>query len=408
MENLFITFLFCYLGLYAGFVLIISIALARVSLPRESQYFPSVTVVVAARNEENTIARCVESLLSIDYPSNKLEIVIVDHNSQDNTFDILTNYNRNYPNLRVFRVAEQSAKLSGKALAVAHGIEQSNGEIIFLTDADCEVPPTWVRSITSYFNSGIDAIGGFASIKTNNESPLHEGAQCVDWLFLQSAAAGIAALGRPLTWMGNNLAFRRSAYEAVGGFKRLGFSLTEDFTLLKALYKKNRKSVRFILNPASKVATRAVTTISDIYRQRLRWAVGGQSVHPLGKLFIFFGAAIHLLAFPTVFILLYNPAFIFVWLCLFISDFLFLRYTALKLGQRISLKQFFCFELLFNFYSVLVALTVPFIRHIKWKNITYSVSPKILKSNKNNSASHPQYGIKSETQQKQFSMSDAQ
>ena len=408
MNSILLTCLLCYLGIYAGLVIILSLALARISSLTANEFLPTVTVIVAARNEEKTIARCVESLLSVDYPSNKLEIVIVDHNSQDCTHDILMNYYKKNPHLRVLRIAEQSARLSGKALAVAHGLENSSGEIIFLTDADCEVPTTWIQTITSYFNPGIDAIGGFTFIKKNKKSRLHEGAQCVDWLFLQSAAAGIAALGRPLTWMGNNLAFRRSAYEAVGGFKKLGFSITEDFTLLKAFYHKNRKSVRFILNPASKVATRAEATVSEIYQQRLRWAIGGQSVHPIGKLFIFFGAAIHTLAFFSIFMMFFNPAFLFVWLCLFICDFFFLRRSALKLGQKISLKQILSFELLFNFYSLSVVLTMPFIRHVKWKNISYTVTPHILKENKNNSSAQPQFGIKAEAQQKQFSMSDAQ
>jgi cellulose synthase/poly-beta-1,6-N-acetylglucosamine synthase-like glycosyltransferase len=364
------------LAVYYGCqVLLFFAALSRRQDRAAEFYEPSVSIIVAARNEEDNLPECLSSLAQIDYPAEKLELVLVDHDSEDSTYAILDDFARNRKRCAILHTAALGPPLSGKAAAVSQGIEMSSGEIVLLTDADCAVPNTWVRSIVAAFSEGIDAVGGFTALQladTKKNSMLF-GAQSLDWLYLQSCAAACAALGRPLTWMGNNLAFRRASYEDIGGYAALGFSITEDYALLRALYTKNSSSVRFIRNGGSLVKSKPVRTFRDIYRQRLRWAIGGSSIHVFGKCLIFLGVAAHLLSFYALAAAVRTPALLVLPASVLFSDLLLLVNSCRTLRFREALKFFPYFELLFSGYSLAVALTMPFIRTVRWKGIEYDV-----------------------------------
>ena len=66
----------------------------------------------------------------------------------------------------------------------------------------------------------------------------------LDWLDLQGIAAASMAFHSPVAAVGNNMAFRRSAYDAIGGYRKLPFSITEDFTLFLALCRAMQRSSR--------------------------------------------------------------------------------------------------------------------------------------------------------------------
>jgi hypothetical protein len=201
-------------------------------------------------------------------------------------------------------------------------------------------------------------------------------------LFLQTSAAGAAALGRPLTWMGNNLSFRRSVYNSVGGYKQVGFSVTEDFALLKAIYEKNRTAVRFVRDLKSLVMSKPVPAIIDVYNQRLRWAVGGRTVHFLGKALIALGVITHLFAILSFILAFVDPIFLCMPAIIFLSDTIFIGDTCRSLKLSHLTKNIYLFELLFWYYTCLVSLRMPFVTSISWKDIDYG----IMKTEKGNRA----------------------
>ena len=104
----------------------------------ESNY-PSVSVIVSARNEEKNISMCIESLLKIDYPREKIEIIVINDRSTDKTGEMVKSYSQKNPELIYMETEESSSRLKGKTGALNQAIRKSKGEIIFTTDADCEV-----------------------------------------------------------------------------------------------------------------------------------------------------------------------------------------------------------------------------------------------------------------------------
>lgn len=102
----------------------------------------TISIVVPAFNAQNTISMCIESLINMDYPNNKPEIIIVDNNSTDNTKNLI----KRYPVTYLLETKK------GPAAARNAGIKFAYGELIAFTDSDCIVDRHWLKNLVS----GID------------------------------------------------------------------------------------------------------------------------------------------------------------------------------------------------------------------------------------------------------------
>ncbi len=98
--------------------------------------FPCVSVIIPAYNARSTLRSCLDSVMKLDYPKEKLDIILVNNNSTDSTEDIA----RSYP-ITVLR--EENVQSSYAARN--RGIKEAKGELIAFTDADCVVTPSWVK-----------------------------------------------------------------------------------------------------------------------------------------------------------------------------------------------------------------------------------------------------------------------
>ncbi len=112
---------------------------------------PFVSVIVPALNEERTIRECIVSLLRMDYPQERREILMVDNGSTDRTAEIIKSFPVRY--LREER--------RGASYARNRGIEASKGEILAFTDADCVVTTGWLRELVRGFeDEGVGSVEG--------------------------------------------------------------------------------------------------------------------------------------------------------------------------------------------------------------------------------------------------------
>lgn len=329
----------------------------------------SISVIVAARNEAENILNCLQSLSKLDYPKNLLEIIVVNDRSEDNTEPIIKKFIKEKSQFKYLNINNPIPNLSGKASAISQAIEQSQGEIIFITDADCVVPKNWLNKAIRYFTDDVGMVAGFTLL--NFSRGLFNKIQNLDWAYLLSVAAGAACLGIPLTCMGNNFAFRRSAYKQVGGYLGVGFSVTEDFALLKAISHQTSWKIRFPIAYDCLVKTKPMNNWKNFFSQRKRWAVGGQSVHWLGKLLI--GVSI-LTNFTLIYTLIFYPNLIFILIIfssLLVSDLILLSTSMKQLGTKLHLKNLPFYRVFFIFYSTILLVDLLLNRKVTWKDIQY-------------------------------------
>ena len=262
---------------------------------------PTVAVVVAARDEAHTLTRCLDALLGQDYPADRIEVVVADDGSTDGTAALVRARMRRLaepvhaaagasargdtatvatdsgarPRLRLVSVPEPVGALRGKAHALHTAIATTTAELVLVTDADCAAPPLWARTKAAPFaDAATGLVCGLARIAPRAGRPFDR-VQALDWTLLMGAVSALAEAGLPATGMGNNMAFRRAVYDAVGGYPALPFSVTEDFTLVRAVAEKTPFRVRFPVGAPTTVWTLPADGFADAYRQRRRWARGG-------------------------------------------------------------------------------------------------------------------------------------
>ncbi len=323
---------------------------------------PVVSVIVAAKNEESYLRDCLTSLAQLDYPSEKLDIIIVDDASTDGSGEIIKNFTTD-PRFSSLRLEHDQKEKSGKAGALLAGFEKSCGEIVFMTDADCQVPPAWIQTMLHGFGERIGIVGGFTLV--NKPKTLFEKVQALDWLYLLSVASAASQLNKPITWVGNNLAVRRQAYDNVGGYRKLDDSFVEDFALINAIEHQTTWQCRFYASPDSAVRTRAAASLRQFYAQRKRWSLGISSARPFGMWVMLSGFLTHLLLF-VVAPFSWQTA---LWTALakMLVDYLVFHPSRKILQEPCPWPFFLLYELFYIVYTALLPILLLFDRHISWK-----------------------------------------
>jgi len=342
----------------------------RLSYQR-SRRLPSVSILVALRNEENSVADCISSLLRQQYPADKLEILLIDDRSSDRTGTIIRSFAQDSPLLRTMHIQHSIKGLSGKANAVAQGIPNCQGEIILVTDGDCRVPQSWVKTHVSYYTAQVGMVGGFTLLDEPDDKTGFWGKlQSLDWAYLLSVGSGAIGFGLPLSILGNNFSFRRRAYEEVGGYRNMGFTIIEDFALMKALIRQTDWKVRYPINRDMLVTSNPMPSIRAFIGQRKRWAAGGKEVGFYGKFLMFISVLLHCLV-PVSFIQMsFGPA-VLAAAILFAADFILLWRTTGMVRRRDLLRYFCVWELFYFLYTILFTPALLFPTTVTWKGVTY-------------------------------------
>lgn len=331
---------------------------------------PFVNVLIAARNEEKNLPACLQSLRRAEYPAAKFEIMVIDDRSTDRTRAVAETFAREYANVRVVAITQRLENMSGKASALCQGLAHARGEIILMTDADCAPPPSWISQMVSYFTPEVGLVGGFTLLASREQNhSLFAKVQTLDWVYLLTVGAGAAGLGKPLSIIGNNFAFRRTAYEAVGGYEKIGFSIIEDFALMRAINERTKWRAIFPIDARTAMISKPVRNWREFYEQRQRWAAGGKEVGVLARVFMLIAFLGHLASFAAWFI---SPPWAFICLiALLSSDFLLLWKTTARLERQDLLKIFPLFEVYYFFYSFIFAPTVLLPATVRWKGVRY-------------------------------------
>lgn len=325
--------------------------------------FPTVTVIVAARNEEENILRCLIALDRQIFPDSKLEIILVDDHSTDSTGKIIDEFISGKEKFKKIFTNREIGNLKGKTNALANAIEIAKGEVILTTDADCEPVPDWIYTTASYFEKEVGMVNGFT---TQEAKSTFGGMQALDFIYLLTVASGTINLGYPISCIGNNMAFRKKAYLDVGGYENLPFSVTEDSQLLNTIDKLKKYKIIYPLDKKALVNSVPCKDFKELYRQKKRWAIGGLDV-PLRGYFVMSTAfAVNLLMVLTP--LFFSSVMLYLAVFKLAIDF-FVLYPVLKvLGLSSNLKYFFVFQLYYIIYTLVLPIVLLISRKVVWKN----------------------------------------
>ncbi len=371
MIEFFVTFLIAAIVLYILQALLVFIGTLRLNYSKIKR-LPQISILVALRNEEKTIDACVESLLNLDYPHDLFEIILINDRSTDRTPTIIEDVKKRSSLIRMRHIHRAIPGLSGKANAIAQGMELATGDVILVTDGDCRVPPGWARAHAAYYANDVGLVAGFTLLdEKNDRTPLFGKIQSLDWAYLLSIGSGAIGLGKPLSVLGNNFSFRREAYEAVGGYRNMGFTIIEDFALTKTLLQKTSWRVLYPIDADMVVYSHPMPSLKKFYHQRKRWSAGGKEVGMYGKFLMALAMTVHLLLPVSFFILppLYPIACA---VLILLADFSILWRTTGLVNRRDLLKYFLLWEIFYFFYTIFFTPVLLFPTTVLWKDTSYS------------------------------------
>jgi cellulose synthase/poly-beta-1,6-N-acetylglucosamine synthase-like glycosyltransferase len=261
---------------YNGSIIYVGIRSKRKSLAAKTEnstsvkdeFLPKFSIIVPTKNEEVVIGRCLSGLLSLDYPEEKMEVIIVDGDSVDSTRKICAEFVTNYP--QVFSLINESKGAKGKPAALNLAIPRATGEIVGVFDADSLPERDSLRRVASYFdNQKIMAVQGRTISLNEKRNILTRVVSAEEKAWFQALLTGREKLQLFVPLNGSCQFIRRHVLEEAGGWNET--SLTEDVELAVRLVEKN-----YLIKYAEDVVCGQETpnALRDLVKQRVRWYRG--------------------------------------------------------------------------------------------------------------------------------------
>ncbi len=266
---------------YGGLLLFYRQSWLAIPYFKSSQRHPvtKISVIIPARNEEKNIGDCLYSITNQSYPKELVEIIVVDDHSADKTAEIITSYASQKVKLISLKDHVTGELNSYKKKAIEIAVQQSTGDLIVTTDADCIVPEKWLSTIASFYEEHDAAF--IAAPVSFLSSPLGEGLevrfielfQALDFMTLQGITGASVHKRFHTMCNGANLAYKKSAFYEVNGFAGIdSIASGDDMLLMHKIYERYPEKVLFLKSKEAIVQTQPVHSIGEFFNQRIRWA----------------------------------------------------------------------------------------------------------------------------------------
>lgn len=352
-------------------------ALPTWHLPPNHDPATTIDVIIPARNEAASISSCLSSVLHNAYPCHLFKVWLVDDHSSDETAAIVQDLQKDHPNLQLIRMADYPQQTEGVAFkkqAIAQAIELGKAELIITTDADCQVPGDWLLRWSAFFAQHPVVMATAPVALLSDGTPLGR-FQALDMLGMML----ITGAGIQEDWMrmgnGANLAYLRSAYAKIEGFRGIDHLASgDDMLLLQKMAAAFPGRIGFVKSKEMVVETAAPANYAAFFAQRLRWASKSSQYSEwkvtlaLGIVFLYCWAIM-----ISLFSIIVQPVSgIVLFLLLFLlksgTDYYFLKQAAQFFGRKPLLQQYGLSQLHHIGYIALVGLLANFRKTYVWKD----------------------------------------
>ena len=196
-----------------------------------------VSVLIPARNEEINIKRCLYSLIDQSYKN--LEIIVLDDDSDDQTYNVVKNISKNYESIKVVKGEAKTIGWTGKNWACHQLSKYANGDFLLFVDADTKLQKnTIAETVNEMNNNDVDLISLFPNRVTNTAVDKIISVT-IGW-FIFSCLPIIFSNKNPIfsSAFGQFLLFRKGAYFSIGGHESVKDKILDDFELGRLITKR--------------------------------------------------------------------------------------------------------------------------------------------------------------------------
>jgi biofilm PGA synthesis N-glycosyltransferase PgaC len=312
------------------------------------EQYEGVSIVIAAKNEEENITRLLKALHEQDYPT--FEIIVVDDYSSDQTKAAILALSETGK----IRYRKASKDVPGKKWALTEGIAVARYPILLMTDADCwPNSRMWIQSMFDHLGTKEICIG-YGPLLASTSSSWFAKLEGI-WIALQYFT--FANIGRPYMAVGRNLMFRKALFDKYGGYQNhLDKASGDDDLLIQEMANSNNVAINLDTN--SWVFSKAPSSWRELIQQKIRHLSTATSYKIETQLLLVFFSFIHLGIYILAIILLIRGMLLWTLLALvlkYLLQSILHGRIALRLGGLLYLILFPLIEIFLSIYYLLLS-----------------------------------------------------
>lgn len=329
---------------------------------RQSNERIKISIIIAAKNEEKNINVLINSIYANNINYEDFEVIVIDDNSDDKTFDVVKAISEKFNNLKL--ISSEKKIYPGKKGALAAGINECQFDYILITDADCVVSEKWIETFANEFSNGFDFVFGAAPLI--KQGGFVNVLSCFENLRSSLLTFSAAKLGMPYSAAARSFGFKKSSFEKIKGYENTTETLSGDDDLLLREAVKAKMRIGCIVEPDAFVFSETKKTFREYLLQKSRHTKTSvhylfESQFPLG-----FWHITNLLLLLCILLIPINPVYGIFFIIKLLSDVVVVLSLQKKFGYSFSL-----FEIIFLQPVYEVMLVVNFLAGMilpdRWK-----------------------------------------
>ena len=339
----------------------------------KNSYKPHISIIISAKNESKNIIDLIKGLANQNYPNKKFEIIIANDKSSDDTLEKMLSITNEITNLKIIDIKKTPKNWASKKWALNQCIEQSKGEIILQTDADCIHKEDWVLKMVEPFeNRNIGFVAGPSYIGTKNNF-------WNELLKLESIAQESFSYANSkrqlyLSCTARNIAFRKIVFQEIEGYSGISqIKSGDDDLLLHKIITHTNWGIKYTANVKSLVASTIPESFKLFYLQRLRYASKGLIYYNIKtpqevKIILPFLFLVNLMTVVSIvlFINYQTISWFFPILIKSLGDLILINQYMSKIKIDFKLLYFIILMIIHPFYIIIIGSVAPLI-NVQWK-----------------------------------------
>ena len=334
------------------------------------------SILIPFRNEAENLPMLLNSIVRLNYPKSKFEIIFVDDDSTDHSKSIINNHISNFNSLDSTVIPNVRLTKSPKKDAITSAIVLAKYDWIITSDADCQLQKFWLDAFDNYIQNNSPKLV-VAPVTFSTTNSFFERFQLLDILSLQGATIGGFGLNRPFLCNGANLGYKKAFFNELNGFiGNSDIASGDDIFMLEKAVKQDKHHVHYIKSNHITVFTKAQNNFKSLKSQRIRWAAKTTNYRStvaklIGLVVLIMNALLVCLPLLYMLQIISLKSLVYTFAIKILIDFLLIYKSARFFNQEQVLPSYFISSLLYPFFSVYVAFVSVF-KGYTWKGRAYA------------------------------------
>jgi len=323
----------------------------------------NISIIIAFKNEEKNLGDLFSALKMLIYPMDKYEVILVDDNSSDNSYQKAVELSSTNNNYRVLKA--ENKKYPGKRGALDVGIRNAKHRYILITDADCMPGKNWLIGYSEKFNSGYEMLFGLSPFK-QSQGMINK-ISCFENLRRSLLTFSFAELKLHYSAAARNFGFTISAYERLGGFANTLETPSGDDDLLIREAVKNKLKIGVVDFKESYVLSESKSKLKEFLNQKARHTKTSLYYLFIHKFLLGLWHSSNILMLFSLLLLPVSFFFIIPFLIKLFGDLIVILSTQKKLNYKFKLNEIPVLQMIYEIFLI-VNFFSSFRKNIAWKN----------------------------------------